>query len=64
MRIVPLPAGSVDDRERAIDLALDVELVVDVADDFLDQVFNGNKTVGPPIFIDDESQMNTSRLHL
>jgi hypothetical protein len=38
-------------------------LVFDVADDFLDQIFDRDEPVGAAIFVDHERQMNAGRLH-
>src|SRR5688572_11338145 len=45
-------------------LLVDVMLVVDVADDLLDEILDGNESVGTAIFVDDECEMNMCRLHL
>src|SRR5262249_35105999 len=56
--------------ERAVGLAhharryVLVVLVRDLADDLLDDVFDRNDAVSAAIFIDDEGEMDTGRLHL
>ena len=44
-------------------LVVDVMLVLDVADDHLDDVLDRHEAVGAAIFVDDERQMGARRLH-
>ena len=40
-----------------------VVLVLDIADNLLDDVFNRNQSIGAAILVDDQREMNACRLH-
>ena len=41
----------------------DIVLVLDIADDLLDEILNGDETVGAAVLVDDQRHVDTRRLH-
>ena len=65
-----LKPGAADRQERAVGLANYgvlgglIMLVLDIADDFLDDILDRRQPVGAAIFVDHQRQVNAGRLHL